>query len=387
MSLAIINQEVGDLMNPLVKAGIQDFGSVNLLCGRSTLPLMSGLQVHAGPQFQNASARSRIVSWVKFARWAQGEALSLPPRTPLLLTSNPPLWPKIVRRYRRVNGGPVTLLLWDTYPEAVERFAGLSPKSPVSRAWRRMNRAGLTHADAIVTISQDMADLWSQYRATPSAGMHVIPTWVECDRIKPIPREENEIRRELGWGDRLVVLYSGNLGTVHDVTILPEVADRLRSRTDILFAVAGSGAYRQRMEADVASRRLDNFQFVPYQSADRLPTFLAAADVSVVSLAAGAEGVSMPSKAYYGMAAGSALLTINVQGHDLDRLITETGGGCNVPPHRADLAAEAILRFADDADHLASCRQLARSAALTQFDASIVVPALLDVVRSTVREA
>ena len=78
------------------------------------------------------------------------------------------------------------LLFYDLYPEALERFAGLSPRSWVSRGWRAMNRAAVRHADEVITISPQLAQTVAQY--LPVDQVRVIPTWVDTDVIRPLPK-------------------------------------------------------------------------------------------------------------------------------------------------------------------------------------------------------
>ncbi len=100
----------------------------------------------------------------------------------------------------------------------------------------------------------------------------------------------------------------GNLGMVHDLTVLPAVAAQLQAYPDVHFVVIGEGAGRKALEAQCARLDLSNLTFLPFQPESALPFSLAMADIGLVALAKGAEGVSMPSKTYYMMAAGSALL-------------------------------------------------------------------------------
>jgi len=364
-------------MRSLVEQAIDEFGSVDLLCGKSSIGEMPGLRTHIGPPFRNDSAKSRILSWSAFSRWVRTQSTTFPKGTPLLLTSNPPFWPQIARSWKQRVKGPVTLLLWDTYPEAIERFVGVRRSSPISRAWRRMNRRGLNVADQVLTISEDMRNLWLQYGQREIA---IVPTWVETDRIHPIAPDQNQIRADRGWGERTVVLYSGNLGTVHDVSILPEAAHRLRNCSNIQFAIAGSGAAKSGLEKRTAELDLPNLEFLPFLPEDEFALLIAAADIAVVSLAEGAEGISMPSKTYSNMAAGCALLTINKLGGDLDRVVQEYQCGVNVRPGDADAAAQAIRQMAEEPDLLAKYQAQARAAAVEHFDVRVVIPRILDLI-------
>ena len=376
MSLAVVNQEVGDMMTPFLIEAAQRFGHVDLYCGNAR-PDLPNVNQHIGPSFSNQSSVSRVRSWLAFSRWLKASAASVPKGTPLLLTSNPPTWPLIATAWRKNVNGPVTALLWDTYPEAIERFAGVKPTSPISKGWRRMNNRGLAAADTILTISQDMEELWLQYNPQRDRPcLKVVDLWVDTDAFQP--RVGDGIRGELGWEDKFVVVYSGNIGAVHDVSILPAAARLLQNRSDIHIVIMGGGARFESLKTEASN--LKNVEFLPPQSFDRFPQVLAAADATIVSLGKGAEGVSMPSKAFSNMAAGTALITLNRAGGDLDRLVQQCECGINVAEHDPKLLTAAITSLADNPAQTARYRAAARKAAVERFDARIVIPNLLDLI-------
>ncbi len=372
----MVNQEVGDMMTPFLIEAAQRFGKVELFCGK-VRPELPNVVQHVGPAFSNQSSVSRIKSWLAFARWLKLQMRQVPKGTPLLLTSNPPTWPNIATAWKKRVGGPVTALLWDTYPEAIERIAGVKPTSPISKGWRKMNDRGLAAADTILTISADMEALWLQYNPQRDRPrMKVIDLWVDTEAFQP--RTDDRFRAEMGWKDKFVVIYSGNIGAVHDVSILPAASRLLQDRPDIHIVIIGGGGRVDSLKIEASG--LKNIEFLPFQSFDRFPGVLAAADATIVSLGRGAEGVSMPSKVFSNMAAGTALITLNKSGGDLDRLVQECDCGVNVAEHDPALLAAAIKSLADDAAQTKLYKAAACKAATERFDARIVIPAVLDLI-------
>ena len=56
------------------------------------------------------------------------------------------------------------------------------------------------------------------------------------------------------------------------------VAERLRDRSRIHFVLIGDGADREKLEADVASRGLDNFHILGLQPRGAMPDWIASID-------------------------------------------------------------------------------------------------------------
>ena len=130
-----------------------------------------------------------------------------------------------------------------------------------------------------------------------------------------------------------------------------------------------------------ASQGLENIRFLPLQPEATLPFSLATGDIGIVALARGGEGISMPSKTYYMMAAGNALLGLSSENSDLAAVIRDHGCGVNVPPDDAQAAAQAILDLYRQPDRLRLYRQQARQAALEHFSRARCVARMMDVVQ------
>lgn len=92
----------------------------------------------------------------------------------------------------------------------------------------------------------------------------------------------------------------------------------------------------------VSTRKLDNVLFFPYQDAIDFPHAMASADIGVVTLGRGAEGISVPSKTYINLAAGLCLLAIAPKTSELSRLIETHQAGIICEPGNAMGVAEAI---------------------------------------------
>ena len=98
-----------------------------------------------------------------------------------------------------------------------------------------------------------------------------------------------------------------------------------------------------------------------------VPFSLATADVAMVSLEAGAEGLAFPSKALSAMAAGSALLGLSNTPSDLQGLIEQFHCGLNIKPGDVEGLVKAILTFQNNQTFMNKCRQRARMAVEENF--------------------
>ena len=175
--------------------------------------------------------------------------------------------------------------------------------------------------------------------------VRVIPNFVDIDAIRPGDRN-TAYRQEHHLGDRIVVMYAGNLGHSQSLDLIVDAARHHRHRDDIAYVVNGGGIRAD--ELSDAAEDLPNLTVVGYQPADRVPEVLATADVHVVLLKAGLGASSVPSKTYSAMATGRPLIASIDEGTEVARVVADAGAGLAVPPDDLDAFVAAVERLADD---------------------------------------
>jgi colanic acid biosynthesis glycosyl transferase WcaI len=183
--------------------------------------------------------------------------------------------------------------------------------------------------------------------------VEVIHNWADGTAIRRIEPGESRFRAENGWADRFVVLYSGNMGAVHEFETILEAAGQLRDRPEILFVFMGHGVRRSEVEESARHRGLRNVVFHDPVPKARLGDALAAGDLHCVTLRSEMAGVVVPSKLYGILAAGRPVLYLGpAEGEAFDIV----KGGCGTHVRIGDAAglASAVRAYADAA---ARCRE------------------------------
>jgi glycosyltransferase involved in cell wall biosynthesis len=286
--------------------------------------------------------------------------------------------------FHRIRGVRYALLYYDVYPDALIRFGGIGTDSLLARAWRRSNRIAIRDAEVVFTISEELRRTLKAYLPPEGSGpeIDVVPTWVDTEKFHPRAKPGNWFAREHGQIGKITVLYSGNIGAVHDLSLVPVLAERLRDDPRASFLLVGDGAGRPAIEAECRRRALSNVLFLPWQEEDVVPYSLATADIGLVALAPGAEGISLPSKTYSMMAVGAALFGLSSAQSGLARVIREHRCGVNVDPGDVEGAVEALRGLIADPARLEALRQAAREAAERFFSRDVCVPHVLERVRN-----
>jgi len=149
----------------------------------------------------------------------------------------------------------------------------------------------------------------------------IVYNWVDSGFIKPINKTENWFAKKYAQENKLTILYSGNMGATHNFDSLLEAAKILLVNKNIHFVFIGDGIKRKYIEDYINENGLSNTLLLPLQKSEVLPYSLAMADIGVITLDEGAGNISVPSKTYYMLAAGSAILSIAPRYSELAALI------------------------------------------------------------------
>jgi len=233
----------------------------------------------------------------------------------------------------------------------------------------------------VVTLGERMrSTLLDQGMVADAQRVIVIPTWVDTGWMRPIPKESNPKAVQWGQIGHLTVMYSGNIGYTHDIGMLLDAAAALQHDDSVRFVIVGDGPGKADLLRRAEALGLSNVCFHGLLDSDTFGQSLPLADVSIVSIRAGVEGLMMPSKTYFAMAAGCAVLGISCPPNDLDDVIREHGCGLNVRPEDIAGLVEALDRFNTDRAFLDRCKHAARRAAEERYSRSTVIGDLAKII-------
>ena len=262
-----------------------------------------------------------------------------------VIAMSPPLTVGLTGRFVAWwHRAPLVFNVQDVFPDAAVETGAITDGRIIAAA-RWLERVSYRLADAVTVLSDDLrANVLAKVPAARAATVHMIPNFVDTERIRPLDRR-TAYRAELGLGDGPVVLYAGNIGFSQSLGLLLEAARKLPAVT---FLINGDGAARAGLEQQAA--RLANVRFAGYVPDDRLAELLATGDVHVVPLRAGLGAVSVPSKTYSILAAGRPVVAAIDGGTEVPRLLAASGGGIAVPPDDAEALTRAVEELTADPD-------------------------------------
>jgi colanic acid biosynthesis glycosyl transferase WcaI len=315
-----------------------------------------------GTRFSKSSLAGRLVNLGTYYLLAAIVAFRLPRPDVIVAETDPPLLGALAAVLKRRWGCRLIYNVRDLYPDIAEVTGGV--RSPfLLDLLRRGNDYAYERADLIVTLGHDMARRIVD-KGVPANKVVVVPDWVDCGRIRPI--DSNPFRRS--FGDKFVVMYSGNIGLSQQLEAVLEAAARVRDDERILFAIIGEGARKKWLEERARAMELTNVIFLPYQPLENLAQSLSSADLHLIPLAPGAAGCLVPSKIYGILAAGRPFIAMMEENAEVAQIAREDGVGFVVRPGDVDALIGAIREAVDAPEHLKQMGVRARRVAEQRFD-------------------
>jgi glycosyltransferase involved in cell wall biosynthesis len=368
--ILFLNQVAGPLFRELADDLAVHFGGADLVSGHLddvARDMVPELTLIRAPDYNRRNLFTRAGSWLHFFGVALYQAVKAPKDQLLFIVSNPPFLPlvgwllSVLRRQR------YCLLVYDVYPAVLIQLGKLKENGLIARSWRVFNRMVWGRAEVVLTIGEYMAaNLRKDAPKLPEDRIQVVPIWGDVAFIKPLPKRENAFLKELGWQDRTIVMYSGNLGNTHNLDGLLKAAEQLKDREDIGVLIIGSGALWEHIEKTIAAQNLTNVKLLPWQPESMLPLTQPAADISIVSMEPAIAGYMLPGKTFYYMAAGSAILALVPETCEVADIVQE-GCGIRLDSDQSGQIADTIRRLVDHPDQLRAYQQRSRELAVSRY--------------------
>jgi glycosyltransferase involved in cell wall biosynthesis len=294
--------------------------------------------------------------------------------------TTPPLIGLIALVIGRLRGMRLVTLVQDVYPDIAVALGTLDERNPATMLLDYLSRLVLRGADRIIVLGECMRERVVAKLGVDAKGrIDVIHNWADGAVIKPPQSiEANPFISEHNLEGLFVVLFSGNLGRVNEFETILRAALRLRDRHDIVFLFIGDGAKTLEIARYARENSLKNIRLLPYQPRGLLRYSLRAGHASLVTLAEGLAGLSVPSKTYAILAAGRPVLFVGDCRSEVARLVRENGCGEVVASGDGERLASVIEDLAADQEKIEQMGLRSRALFETSFDRPRAVNAYLE---------
>ena len=284
--------------------------------------------------FHRSSLPRRLANFISYLLLALIRAAIIRPKPDMIIAmTDPPLicvvaaLVSILRRCRFVYN------IRDLHPDMAVAAGVVKPGFLVS-LWGSLHAWALKRATLVIVLGDDMR------KRILVKG--VPPSRIEVVRDGAPPAESavepnHPVTREIRGRHEFVVVHAGNLGYAGRWEILIEAAHILEA-DDVGFVFIGEGAQRPALEK--LANGLDNVRFLPFYASGDVSRVLGSADLHIVAVKRGLEGLVVPSKLYPILMAGRPVLAVAPPESDVAKIVRDRGCGFVADPDDpADVAA------------------------------------------------
>jgi colanic acid biosynthesis glycosyl transferase WcaI len=310
---------------------------------------------------------SRIGDFLGFLAAACWKALTLPRQDVCVCLTTPPYLAVVGWLLRLLRGTPYVVWSMDLYPDVPVAHGMIPATGWMTTLLVRTDRWLLNGATRVVALGRCMRDRLLD-KGVPAETLATIHIWPHQDELGVAAGVD--YRADWLLGDRLMVMYAGNFGMVHDMAVLADAVIRLGHRPDIVFAFVGGGPGKAGLLERLRQADVRNWLAADYQPRANLGALLEAADLHLASLRPGFEGLVVPSKVLGAMAAGRPVVYVGRETGEAARVILEAQAGAVVAAGDGAALARCITRYADDREAARRDGLAAREAAVTRWSAA-----------------
>jgi glycosyltransferase involved in cell wall biosynthesis len=293
--------------------------------------------------------RNRVLFYISYMINATLAGLLLARgRYDLLIASSPPLFvggaALILSALRRI---PFVFEVRDLWPESAIALGELTnPRAIALATW--LEEKCYQKSRKIIVVTNGIQERLLE-RGIPSAKIAVVPNGANVDLFQFSLPARQQVRNQLGLGDKFVPVYAGIHGIAQGLEIVVEAARLLQGEPDVHFVLIGDGPQKAEIARLVRSYGLENISLLPELPREAIPGHLSAADIALIPLRKlelfkGA----LPSKLFDAWACERPVL-LSVDG-EARQILESANGGVFVPPEDVRALANAILELKRDPD-------------------------------------
>jgi len=296
--------------------------------------------------FPRFNMKKRVVNYLSYVAFAVPRALFVECDAVLAMT-DPPFEGIVGAFVAMLKGKPYLYNIRDMYPDMAVGGSIVEPGF-LARIWEKMHRWALRRADCAIVLGQDMKNR-ILVKGIPAEKIEIVRDGTEISAGGSAPTLDIDVVRKIRGQFQFVLLHAGNLGFYGAWETLLGAAKKLTA-DNVGFVFVGEGAQRDAVAAEAAE--ISNVKFLPFFPGDKIPSVLAAADVHIITVKRGLEGVVVPSKMYGILAAGKPILAVAPTETDAASLGIRQGFGIATDPDKPEELVDAIRALAADSSRV-----------------------------------
>ena len=180
--------------------------------------------------------------------------------------------------------------------------------------WKAYERYNLSRADAVITVEQPLKNIYINNVGLPEKSITVIPN----TPMKSVFQDQ-EINAEIlkKYEKRFVLIYIGGLDKLRGLDLAMKAVSDLKDKIPgiLLLLIGPKSKYHDIIEDASRFGISENFEWIPFQPVEILPSYLAASDICFHTPPANRDEVhrTVATKVYQYLAMGKPIIVSKVE--------------------------------------------------------------------------
>lgn len=327
----------------------------------------------------------RALNFFTFNMSLMVAAILLPKRDVdcILGTTSPPFSGIVGILLSKLKKAPFHFWVMDLQPELSIASGIISKKSINAKIFTYLGNFIIRSCTGIFSLDRFMTS-YLVSRGADISRISEIPVWPVNESEYQGKRTDNPFRIKNEFGDKLVVMFSGNHSKVHPMDTLLEACKNLKENTDLLFAFVGGGVRREQVSIFKKTLNLINIQQFAFQPRETFHISIAASDIQVVIMGDGQVGYTHPNKIYGAMFLGKPILYIGPEESHVSDILSKTNGNISVRHGEVEKLVYELESFSRlDAVDIRRIGEENKKYAQDNFSPKALIDQMIDSIEST----
>lgn len=266
----------------------------------------------------------------------------------IIVYSNPPILPLIPYIISLLTKTKYVFVAYDIYPDNALLLGAISKGSIIEKIMKLINNRVYGTASKIVVLGNEMKNYLVENKiALKPDNLVVIPNWYNDVKLTNIEMKNQEFIK-ITEDNPFVVLYSGNMGPMQDMTTILNAALKLKENKNVLFIFCGHGSKSEAIKEFIHVNELSNCKLYGFLKGSDYKEVLSISNLALVSLEKGVEGIGVPSKTYGYFAAGKPVIAIMSDETDIASNLKNYNAGTNIQQGDVNSLVKFILEYQND---------------------------------------
>lgn len=262
----------------------------------------------------------------------------------ILGTTFPPLLAFLTLLVCKIKNIPFYYWVMDLQPELSIASGLIKEKSITSNVLTYIGDYSIKNSDKIFSLDKYMSH-YLKSRGAVSKKIFTIPLWPIVDKVFKGDRLSNPFRIKHNFGNKIVIMYSGNHAYVHPLDTLLNTAKILEKDERFLFVFIGGGVRVKDVTNFKLNNKLENIIQLPFQPRENIHISLGSSDIQVVVLGDGQVGFTHPNKIYGALFLGKPIVYIGPKKSHIGDILKNIDGNILIEHGNHNKLAKQIVEF------------------------------------------